>query len=167
MLRAEPRNLIKGYHLLLGGSSTSLGTTRLRGFEITFRSAKSQLTLYYDAPSSFITPPTPMATIPEMVAKGGIGTKISPTPAMMTQVDVFMVLYRLMEVLMKEKRDSEDVTPPPPVLRLDGASGRSCRRHLRRPETRSSAPPLRAAPVGPSGCFCQSPRRTPPGRRRE
>ena len=58
------------------------------------------------------------------------------------------------------------VTPPPPVLRLDGASGRSCRRHLPRPETRSSAPPLRAAPVDPSGCFCQSPRRTPPRRRR-
>ena len=111
MLRAEPRNLIKGYHLLLGGSSTSLGTTRLRGFEITFRSAKSQLTLYY-APSSFITPPTPMAMIPEMVAKGGIGTKISPTPAMMTQVDVFMVLYPLMEALMKEKRDSEDGYAP-------------------------------------------------------
>ena len=58
------------------------------------------------------------------------------------------------------------VTPLPPVLRLDGASGRSCRRHLRRPETRSSAPPLRVVPVDPSGCFCQSPRRTPPGRRR-
>lgn len=52
--------------------------------------------------------PTPIATIPEMVAKGGIGTKISPTPAMMTQLDVFMVSYSLME----EKRNSKDSYAP-------------------------------------------------------